>query len=128
MRTPRGLRIFIALFNTAAALGLALYGSSLAPAVRRGDLLVMVGWGAAVAAAVALVAVLLEAPLPGWLAIGYLLWAGLLAGVAFALVFLALAVSLAPVLPRPSGSLGRGLLLAGGTAVAIALVSSGPRG
>lgn len=117
--------MFIALFNTAIAVALAAYGSTLPAHARRGDLLITVGWGAAIAAAVALAAVVLELPLPGWVAIGYLLWAGLLAGAALAVVFLALAVSLVPVLPRPGGSTARGLLVAAVTAAGIALLRPG---
>lgn len=125
MPAPRPLRVFIALFNALVAIALAAYGTTLPVQAWRGDLLVTVAWGAAIAAGVALIAVLLELPLPGWVAVGYLLWAGLLAGVALAIVFVALAVSLMPVLPRPGGSTGRGLLVAVGTAAAIALIRPG---
>ncbi len=121
MRPSRSVRVLIALFNTIAAAGLALYGSSLPAHLRQGDL-VTVGWGAAIAAAVALVAVVLDAPLPGWIAVGYLVWAGLLAGVAFAIVFLALAVSLFPLVPRPGGSTAKGVLVAAVAAGALALL------
>jgi hypothetical protein len=123
VRTPKALRLAVAAFNLAAALGLAVYLGQLEP--RRLPQLaaaVPLVWGAALAAFIALLAVSLEAAMLGWIAVGYLLWAGLLAGAAPALLLLALALALMPVLPRPSGSLAQGLALAGATAIAIALI------
>jgi hypothetical protein len=123
VRTPKPIRLAVAAFNLAAALGLALYLGQL-DQLRRPELAgaVPLVWGAALAAFVALVAVAFESAILGWIAIGYLLWAGLLAGAAPALLLLALALALMPVVPRPSGSIAQGLVMAGITALVIALL------
>jgi hypothetical protein len=118
----RGARFFIASINTAAAAGLAAYTSAFPIAfVRRPELgfHIASSWVAVAAAFGAAVAVALDLALLGWIAVGYLLWLALLAGHALSLVYLALAVSLAPVLPRPDGSLAQGLAIAAITALAV---------
>ena len=69
-------------------------------------------WGSAVAAAVAAFIVSTNGPaVLGWIAIGYILFAGLLiAGPE--LVLIALAVALMPVVQRPRGSLALGITVA----------------
>lgn len=123
MRAPRPLRIFVALFNTIVALALAGFinigPQALRPEVAAASPLT---WWVAGAAATALLAVLLDAAVLGWMAIGFLLFAAL-SGVVLpvGVLFLALAVSLTPVLPRPGGSVLAGLLIAAGTAAAVAV-------
>ena len=123
MLAPRPIRFFVALFDALAAVGVAAYGSAL-PLVRGGDLPLHLtaSWGAVLAALLALVAVTFDLAILGWIAVGYLLWAGLLAGHALSLLFVALAISLAPVVPRPGGSLLQGVVVALGTAAVIAVV------
>jgi hypothetical protein len=124
MRTPKALRAIVAVFNLLAAAGIALYAGS-ADFSRRPEVIAAIpqAWGAAGAALVALAAILIDVALVAWAAIGFLLWAALLTGSPLALIFLALAVALMPVVPRPNGSVGQGLLVAAGTAAAIGLVA-----
>lgn len=123
----RSLRLFVAAFDALIALGLAAFGTAV-PELRRAELFSHLAgaWGAALAALLAFVAVASDRPFVGWGAVGYLLWAALLSEHAFGLAFLALALSLAPVLPRPGGSLLRGLGMALVVAVLIGLVLSFP--
>ncbi len=125
MRVSRGLRLFIGLFNTAAAGALAAYGTAFPFAfIRRNELAfhLATSWAAAGAAGIATLAIALDVALLGWIALGYLLWVALLAGHALSLVFLALTISLAPVLPRPGGSLVRGIGVAVAAALGVAVV------
>jgi hypothetical protein len=73
-------------------------------------------WGSAAAAAIAAFVVSVNGPaVLGWIAIGYILFAGLLiAGPE--LVLIALAVALMPVVQRPRGSLAIGIVVAAGSA------------
>ena len=75
-------------------------------------------WGSAAAAALAAFIVSMNGPaILGWIAIGYILFAGLLiAGPE--LVLIALAVALMPVLQRPRGSLALGISTAAVSAFA----------
>lgn len=75
-------------------------------------------WGSAAAAAIAAFVVSVNGPsVVGWLAIGYILCAGvLIAGPE--LILIALAVSLMPVVQRPRGSLAIGIAVAAGSAFA----------
>ena len=75
-------------------------------------------WGSAAAAAITAFVVSTNGPaLLGWIAIGYILFAGLLiAGPE--LVLIALAVALMPVLQRPRGSLALGISTAAVSAFA----------
>ncbi|HET8568243.1 MAG TPA: hypothetical protein VFM93_04585 [Candidatus Limnocylindria bacterium] len=73
----------------------------------------LVLWGSAAAAAVAAMVVAIGgSPYIGWTAIGYILFAGLLALGRPQLVVLSLAVALMPVMQRPRGSLLLGLAVA----------------
>ena len=124
MPVPRGARFFIGAFNTVAAAALAAYSSAFPFAfIRRPELAfhLATSWLAALAALAATVAIALDLAIVGWIAVGYLLWIALLAGHALSIVYLALAVSLAPVLPRPQRSLGQGLAVAAITALVIAI-------
>ena len=68
-------------------------------------------WGSAAAAAIAAFVVSVNGPAAlGWIAIGYILFAGLLMGPE--LVLIALAVALMPVVQRPRGSLALGIAVA----------------
>lgn len=127
MPVSRGVRFFIGAFNTVAAAGLAAYSSAFPfTFMRRPELAfhVATSWLAVFAALVATVSIALDLAVIGWIAVGYLLWLALLAGHALSLVYLALAVSLAPVLPRPQRSLGQGLAIAAITALALVLVTA----
>lgn len=123
VRTPRWARLLVAFVNAIAAIGVAAYGTA-SPLARRADADTQLAtvWGAALAAIVALVSVAAEAAALGWIAIGYLLWASLLTAAPGGIVYLALAISLAPVVPRPRGSLARGLIVAMATATAISIL------
>jgi hypothetical protein len=70
-------------------------------------------WGSAAAAAVAAFVVATNGPaVLGWIAIGYVLFAGLLLTDAPQLLLLALAVALMPVVQRPRNSLAFGIVVA----------------
>lgn len=70
-------------------------------------------WGSAVAAiVVALVVAVRGSGAVAWVAIGYLLYAALLAATQATVFILALAVALVPIAPRPRGSLAYGILIA----------------
>ena len=70
-------------------------------------------WGSAAAAAVAAFVVSTNGPaLLGWIAIGYILFAGLLLTTPPQILLVALAVALMPVLQRPRGSLAFGIVIA----------------
>ena len=69
-------------------------------------------WGSAAAAAIAAFVVSTNGPaVLGWIAIGYILFAGLLI-TGPELVLVALAVALMPVVQRPRGSLAIGIVVA----------------
>jgi len=70
-------------------------------------------WGSAAAAAVAAFVVATNGPaVLGWIAIGYILFAGLLLTTAPQLLLVALAVALMPVVQRPRASLAFGIVIA----------------
>jgi hypothetical protein len=70
-------------------------------------------WGSAAAAAVAAFVVATNGPpLIGWIAIGYILFAGLLLTDAPQIVLVALAIALMPVVQRPRNSLALGIVVA----------------
>jgi hypothetical protein len=73
----------------------------------------LVLWGAVVAAAVCAIVVLQSgAALVAWAAIGYVLFGALLTDDGPHWPLVALAIALMPLVPRPRGSLGLGLLIA----------------
>lgn len=123
MRTPPWARLLVAVVNALAAIGVAAYGAA-SPLARQADAApqLATAWGAALAAVVALVSVVAEVATLGWIAIGYLLWASFLTAAPGGIVYLALAISLAPVVPRPRGSLAQGLIVAIVTATAISIL------
>jgi hypothetical protein len=70
-------------------------------------------WGSAAAAAVAAFVVATNGPsVMGWIAIGYILFAGLLLTDAPQVLLIALAVALIPVVQRPRNSLALGIAVA----------------
>ncbi|HTJ61080.1 MAG TPA: hypothetical protein VL333_07825 [Candidatus Saccharimonadales bacterium] len=70
-------------------------------------------WGSAAAAAVAAFVVATNGPgLLGWIAIGYILFAGILLTDAPQLLLIALAIALMPVVQRPRNSLAIGVVVA----------------
>ena len=80
----------------------------------------LVMWGSAAAAAVAAVVVATRgAASLAWLAIGYILCAGLLVLETPQLIVTSLAFALMPVVPRPRESLALGLTIASATALAV---------
>jgi hypothetical protein len=73
----------------------------------------LVLWGSVVAAAVCAIVVFLEgAAAVAWAAIGYVLFGALLTNGSPNWPLVALALALMPLVPRPKGSLGLGLLIA----------------
>lgn len=124
MPVSRALRFFIGAFNTVTAAGLAAYTSAFPLAfIARSQLAfhVTTSWLAVLAALVATISIAFDLAVFGWIAVGYLLWIALLAGHALSLVYLALAVSLAPVMARPQRSLAQGLAVAAITVVVIVI-------
>lgn len=70
-------------------------------------------WGSAVAASFAAFVVATSGPgLLAWIAVGYILFAGVLVTEQPELILLALAVAFMPVVPRPRGSLALGIVVA----------------
>jgi len=70
-------------------------------------------WGSAIAASFAAFVVATNGPgLLAWIAIGYILFAGVLVTERPELLLIALAVALMPVSPRPRGSLALGIVVA----------------
>jgi hypothetical protein len=70
-------------------------------------------WGSAAAAAICAFVISTGAPAAiGWIAIGYILYAGLLLTDAPQILHLALAIALMPVVQRPRGSLAFGIAVA----------------
>jgi hypothetical protein len=77
-------------------------------------------WGSVLAAAICAVVILLDSLAAlAWMGIGYILFGGLLTQGSPHLGFVLLAVALAPMVPRPGGSLSLGI----GIAAVSALVS-----
>jgi hypothetical protein len=77
-------------------------------------------WGSVLAAAICAVVILFDTLAPlAWIGIGYILFAGLLTQGSPHFGFVLLAVALAPMVPRPGGSLSLGI----GIAAVSALVS-----
>lgn len=73
----------------------------------------LVLWGSAAAAAIAAFVVATDgAPVLGWVAVGYIVFAGLLVAEQPQLVLIALALALMPVLQRPRRSLALGIAIA----------------
>ena len=83
----------------------------------------LVLWGSVVAAAICALIVYLEGrAVVAWAAIGYVLFGALLTNGSPNWPLVALALALMPLVPRPNGSLGLGLLIASGAAVVARVV------
>jgi hypothetical protein len=77
-------------------------------------------WGSVLAAAICAIVILKEGLAPlAWIGVGYILFGGLLTQGSPHIGFVLLAVALAPMVPRPRGSLAFGI----GIAAVAALVS-----
>ena len=75
-------------------------------------------WGSVVAAAICAIVILAEGVAPlAWIGIGYILFGGLLTQGSPHYGFVLLALALAPMVPRPSGSLSLGIGIAAVSAV-----------
>jgi hypothetical protein len=75
-------------------------------------------WGSVLAAAICAIVILVESLAPlAWIAIGYMLFAGLLTLGSPHFGFVLLALALAPMVPRPRGSLSLGIGIAAVSAV-----------
>jgi len=78
----------------------------------------LVLWGSVIAAAICALIVYLEGrAIVAWVAIGYVLFGALLTNGSPNWPLVALALALMPLVPRPNGSLGLGLLIASAAAV-----------
>ncbi len=116
------LRAIIASFDAIAMVAAAF-------AITRGSLADpaadVVIWGSAAAAVVAALVVLTRGPAPlGWAAVGYVLFAALLATARPQPLLMLLAVAYMPILERPRGSLTAGLGIAILSAAILALAAS----
>jgi len=114
-------RAVAAAFDAIAMVAVAftVTGGSLAD--REVDLVI---WGSAAAAVVAALTILTRGPATlGWVAVGYVLFAAVLAAVRPVPLLLLLAVAFMPILDRPRGSLLLGAGISILAAVAIAAVS-----
>ncbi len=84
-------------------------------------------WGSVVAAAICAVAILVTGLAPlAWMGIGYILFGGLLTQGSPHLGFVLLALALAPMVPRPGGSIGVGIGIAAVSALAARLLIASP--
>jgi hypothetical protein len=78
----------------------------------------LVLWGSVIAAAICALIVYLDGRAAvAWVAIGYVLFGALLTNGSPNWPLVALALALMPLVPRPRGSLGLGLLIASGAAI-----------
>ena len=76
-------------------------------------------WGSVLAAAICTIVILVEKLAPiAWIGIGYVLFGGLLTQGSPHIGFVLLAVALAPMVPRPRGSLSLGIAIAAVSALA----------
>jgi hypothetical protein len=108
-------RLFAAAFDAAAMAIVAYFETSGRFAATLAELVV---WGAVLAAVLCALVIAADGPaMPAWIAIGYVLFGGLLTAGSPHLGLLLLALALMPLVPRPRGSLALGL----GTAAIAAL-------
>lgn len=116
-----GTRAIAAAFDAIVMIAVAFTITGASFADRHADVVV---WGSAAAAVVAAVTVLTPVPPEiGWVAVGYVLFAALLAVVQPIPLLVLLAVAYMPILPRPRGSLAQGLLMSAVTAVVVAIAA-----
>ncbi len=110
-------RTLVAVFDATA---MAVYALYVTGGRFGGALADLVMWGSAAAAAVAAMVVATRGPATlAWIAIGYILYAGLLVLEVPHLIVTSLAFALMPIVPRPRESLALGLTVASGTALAL---------
>ena len=113
----KAARFFAAAFDTAAIGVLAFNGTGGRFAATFAEYVL---WGSVLAAAICAVVILVDSLVAlAWMGIGYILFGGLLTQGSPHLGFVLLAVALAPMVPRPGGSLSLGI----GIAAVSALVS-----
>ncbi len=117
---PRTTRALVAGFDAVVMAGAAYaetggrFGQSI------GDLVL---WGSAVAAAICVLVLLADgSPVVAWVAIGYVLFGGLLTRGSPHWLLVGLAVALMPLVPRPRGSFVTGLAVAAVAAVGTRIV------
>ena len=114
-RMGKAARFFAAGFDT-AAIGILAYnetGGRFAATLAE-----YVLWGSVLAAAICAIVILLERGAAlAWIAIGYILFGGLPTQGSPHYAFILLALALAPMVPRPRGSLGLGIAIAAVSAV-----------
>ena len=114
-RMGKAARFFAAGFN-AAAIGVLAWtetGGRFAATFTE-----YVLWGSVLAAVICAIVILVESLAPlAWIAIGYILFGGLLTQGSPHFGFVLLALALAPMVPRPRGSLSLGIGIAAVSAV-----------
>jgi hypothetical protein len=114
-RMGKAARFFAAGFDT-VAIGILAFnetGGRFAASLAE-----FVLWGSVLAAAICAIVILVESLAPlAWIAIGYMLFAGLLTQGSPHFGFVLLALALAPMVPRPRGSLSLGIGMAAVSAV-----------
>jgi hypothetical protein len=114
-RTGKAARFFAAGFDTAAIGVLAFNETGGRFAATFSEYVL---WGSVAAAAICAIVILVEGLAPvAWIGIGYILFGGLLTQGSPHYGFVLLALALAPMVPRPGGSLSLGLAIAAVSAV-----------
>ena len=114
-RMGKAARFFAAGFDTAAIGVLAFNETGGRFAATFSEYVL---WGSVLAAAICAIVILAESLAPlAWIGIGYILFGGLLAPGSPHWGFVLLALALAPMVPRPGGSLSLGLAIAAVSAV-----------
>jgi hypothetical protein len=114
-RSGKAARFFAAGFDTAAIGVLAFNETGGRFAASFAEYVL---WGSVLAAALCAIVILVDSLAPlAWIGIGYILFGGLLTQGSPHFGFVLLAVALAPMVPRPSGSLSLGIGIAAVSAV-----------
>jgi hypothetical protein len=114
-RTGKAARFFAAGFDTAAIGVLAFNETGGRFAASFAEYVL---WGSVLAAALCAIVILVDGLAPlAWIGIGYILFGGLLTQGSPHFGFVLLALALAPMVPRPSGSLSLGIGIAAVSAV-----------
>ena len=109
-RTGKAARFFAAGFDTAAIGVLAFNETGGRFAATFAEYVL---WGSVIAAAICAIVILVETGAPlAWIGIGYVLFGGLLTQGSPHFGFVLLALALAPMVPRPRGSLSLGIAIA----------------
>jgi hypothetical protein len=112
----KAARFFAAGFDT-AAIGVLAYNETGGRFAATFNEYVL--WGAVLAAAICAIVIVVETLAPlAWIGIGYILFGGLLTQGSPHYGFVLLAIALAPMVPRPRGSLGLGIAIAAVSALA----------